>query len=311
MSDTERSFKIYDTSVILFCRSGIPAKRRYSVSDAPDWETFNRLMLLLQGIGFEVGRDPEVERHYSILGPTHRYGKWRDLEFKAHTYPTGCKVEFFQNVVFENRNGGAYDFSRRAKMPYLIGKRFEYAVRAIRKHLTERGFSEQTEISSANPDPLAYFNDRWDDQYYRKRGEHRFKRDETGWPALSELNHYQTFDADKLPIRHGDVLLTRDSKGYLRRGRVWGGINGMWTFVYGPGQRDFTHVSFSKLFRSTSPKAVGRKVHQRASSRFDTAVKKLQGDAAEAVAALDLKTATALIRRLGQMPVKVMEPANG
>lgn len=312
MSDTKRIFKIYDTSVTLHCSSGRPSKRRgWSISDVPDWETFNRVLDVLRGIGFEVGRDPEIERHYSILGHTHRYGKWRDLEFKANTYTTGCKIEFFQNVVFENPNGGQYDFSRRTKMPYLTGKRFDLAVKLIREHLVARNFLETTEVKSANPDPLAYFNGKWDSEYERKRGTHRFKRDENGWPLLSELNHYQMFDADKLPITHGDTLLSRDSKGYLRRGHVWGGINGMWTFVYGPGERDFTHVSHSEMFRQTSARAIGRKVHQRAQSRLQSAAADLQKKVTAAVTSFQLDEAHELVARLKRFPVAMLEPANG
>lgn len=309
---SDRSFKIYDTSVIVYSRSGTASKKRgHRLSDAPDWETFNRLLDVLTSIGFDVGRDPQIERNFPSLGYSPRYGRWSDLEFKAETYTTGCKVEFFQNIVFENPNGGAYDFDRRKKMPYLVGKRFELAVSHFREHLTARGFSEVTEVKSANPDPLAYFNDKWDDEYERKRGTHRFERDENGWPAPSQLNHSQTFDADKLPIRHGDTLLTRDSKGYLRRGRVWGGINGMWLFVYGPGKRDFTHVSYFDLFRTTSSKAVGRKVHQRATSRLETTVKKLQKDVAEAVSSLQLARAQKLIAKLERMPAKALEATHG
>lgn len=309
---SDRSFKVYDTSVIVFSRSGTPSKKRgHRLSDAPDWETFNRLLDVMTSIGFEVGRDPQIEQRFPTLGYSHRYGRWADLEFKGETYTTGCKIEFFQNIVFENPNGGAYDFDRRKKMPYLVGKRFELAVSRLRENLTARGFSEIREEKSANPDPLAYFNDQWDSEYERKRGVHRFERDETGWPAPSALNHSQTFDADKLPIRHGDTLLTRDSKGYLRRGRVWGGINGMWLFVYGPGKRDFTHVSHFELFRENSSRAVGRKVHQRATSRLETTVKKLQKDVTEAVSTLQLERAQKLIARLGRMPAKASEAAHG
>lgn len=309
---SERTFKIYDASLIVSTKSGVPSKQRgWSLSNAPDWETFNRILDVLREIGFEVGRDPEIEKHHKILGSHHRYGRWADIEFKAEAYTTGCKVEFFQNVVFENPCGGYYDFDRRNKMPYLIGKRLELAISRIRENLTGRGFSETIKITSANPDPLAYFNDAWDSEYERKRGTHRFKRDENGWPTRSELNEYQTFDADKIAINHGDTLLTRDSRGYLRRGRVWGGINGMWLFVYGPGRRDFTHVSCNTLFRPTSPRAAGRKVHPRSKSLFHSAVQKLQKDAVEAVSSKQFDQAKRLIAKLERMPSRLLEDANG
>lgn len=312
MSETERSFKIHDTSVHVSCSSGVKDKRRgWSMLNAPDWETFNRILNVLIEIGFVVGRDPEIERNFRILGGNHRYGRWGDLEMKAEIYPAGCRFEFFQNVVFEHPNGGHYDFDRRKKMPYLIGKRFELAVKQVSEHLISRGFLETVDVKSANPDPLAYFNGQWDGVYERKNRTHRFKRDDDGWPLLSELNCYQTLDFDKLPIQHGDTLLTRDDRGYLRRGRVWGGINGRWIFVYGPGKRDFTHVPNHDLFRPNSTKAMGRKVHPAARSRLHRVVSILEKKANEAINAREFDQAQKIVAKLKAIPVDKLEPANG
>ena len=67
--------------------------------------------------GFEVRKDPEVDK---IIRNDYWIGKRGDLEFHAEKYPNGFKIEFFQNVVHENRNGGRYDFDKFQKMPYMI-----------------------------------------------------------------------------------------------------------------------------------------------------------------------------------------------
>lgn len=298
----DRSFKIHDATLCVYSESGRADKRPWCTWQSPDWETFNRLLKTLEGVGFQIGRDPQIEERYPSLGRYHRYGAWRALEVNAETYPTGCRFEFFQNVVTVNPNGGRYDFDRREKMPYLIGKQFELAMRRIREYLLSRGFTEITKVSSAVPDALAYFNDTWDGTYEKARGTHRFKRGDDGWPLLTELNHGANLDADRLPFWHGDVMLARDWKGYLRRGRVYGGINGRWIMVYGPGSRDVTHYSHWELFRTESARANGRKVHPAAEKRRKARIDEMKRQVVELTASSDYDAAEALLRRLRRAP---------
>ena len=299
----DRSFRIHDASLHVSCESGRPDKRRWCTWQSPDWETFNRLLDVLSSVGFTIGRDPEIEKNYPSLGRTHRYGAWRTLEFNADTYPTGCKFEFYQNIVTVNSNGGRYDFDQRSKMPYLIEKQFELTIDRARAHLLARGFTEKTRVESAVADPLAHFNERWNFESDVKRGIHRFKRGDDGWPAPSELNRDANLDADKQPFWHGDTMLTRDFKGYLRRGRVYGGINGMWMMIYGPGRRDFTHCSHWELFRPGSARATGRKVHPTTAKRQKARIDEMKRQVAELTAASSYDEAEALLKRLRKAPV--------
>ena len=298
----ERSFKIHGANLGVTAHSGREDKRPWNAWKAPDWETFNRICDNLRSIGFEIGSDPDIDRNFPTLSGTHRYGSWGRLEFKAETFPVGCRFEFYQNVDFSNPNGGQYDFDRRARMPYLIGKQFEFAMRSVREHLVSRNFFERTEVKFANPDPLAYFNDRWDGEWEKKRGEHRFKRGEDGWPLLSELNSGANLDADKVPFWHGDTLCARDRKGYLRRGRVYGGINGMWMMVFGPGPRDCTHLSHWELFRPDSHRAVARKAHPNGSTRLKSAAEQFRKSLADLAAGQRYDEAAKVLSRLRRMP---------
>lgn len=253
-----------------------------------DWETFCRLMKVLERAGFTVGPDPTI-RYTSIAGD-YRYG-WKStpqgkLEFAAQVYNTGCEVEFFQSVVTVNRHGGRHDFDRESKMPYLVRKLYEGSRAKLIAHLESRGFANDgydlrrppisslgrrlaaTEGAAAHVTPaeisaaaLHVFNCSWDGEYEKKRGIHRFERDETGWPSARELRFWSNRDKDGQEIAHGDVRYFRDRKGYLQRGVVFGGINGMWNVIYGPSLRYTSQEAHWQLFnwRPDLP----RKVHPR------------------------------------------------
>lgn len=258
---------------------------------SPDWETFNRLVGVLERRGFTIGRDPRITKQYPSLDNQHRLGcaptPHGDLWVHAEVYPAGCKFEFFQEVVIVNSNGGRYDFDRVAKMPYLIRKKFEGARRAMLEHLAARGFARHEKAATAcvaapigrwlcatedqalqitdceiSAAALAYFNDLWDGEYEKRRGSHRFERGLDGWPSDSALaSCWRRTDADGERIEHGQVRCIRDRQGYIRRGRVFGGINGMWMVVFGPGRLDCTHVSAHELFAYRP--GLPRKLHPR------------------------------------------------
>ncbi len=292
---TDRVFKLYDTSLIITAPGSQPARigRHEMAWNAPDYETFNRLLAALEGVGFTLGRDPQIEQRFPSQGRFHRVGSRRtphgDLSFHAETSPIGCKVEFYQDVVTVNENGGRYDFDRHKKMPYLIGKAFEFAIRAARTHLIDRGFVESTKLDSPVGSPLAYFNQTWDGEYERRRGTHRFVRGADGWPTEKELGQAcWGVSADRPLIEQGSVWYYRDRGGRLARGRCYGGINGMWIVIYGPRPRDYTHVSRHELFQC-SPSAEPRRVVP-----VTRGITRLQSELKRAVAAEDFERAIVL-----------------
>lgn len=288
-----RTFKLYDTALTI----AAPGSKRERCGghemawNAPDYETFNRLMLALKGVGFTVGRDPTIDARYPSLGRHHRAGTrptpHGDLHFHAEMYATGGKVEFFQEVVTVNHHGGRYDFDKRQKMPYLIGKAFDLAVAAARTHLLDRGFTEENKPASPVLDPLADFNAHWDSDYDRLAGRHRFERGEDGWPVPKELNNYGWRDGEPL-IQQGSVWYFRDRGGRLARGRCYGGINGMWTVIYGPGLGDYICLSRHQLFQC-SPAAEPRRVVP-----AKRGITRLEGELKRAVAAQDFERAITL-----------------
>lgn len=241
----------------------------------PDWPLWAALMRTLKGIGLSVEDDARIAARYPSLRATHREGFRGDLRWHGETYPTGCKIVFFQDLVTVNPNGGRYDFDRLAKMPYPVRLGFLRARRALDATLRDLGLTDTTKATSPNPDPLRYFNDAWDGAYEKRHGVHRFERDETGWPSGRELAGWPQRDRDGAPLAHGAIRYARDGKGRLLRGRVYGGINGMWMFVYGPGRADHTHAPADRFF-SWHPD-LPRKAHPDPASsikrRLDAAVK--------------------------------------
>lgn len=254
--NTQKTYRIYKTNISVFSKTDRPQKGAPWLTD-PDYETYNRILLALRDIGFNVHKDPRIEEHYKCLSKRHDAGERGPLQFKSNVYPTGCEFEFYQNVVFENSSGGYYDFDKLEKMPYLIRRVFDYTVIKVSERLHQLGFSETVrKVESPNPDPLRYFNDSW--------GHNRFERGPDGWPTEKELGCYNRTDLDGIIITQGCTRYYYHYNGHLMRGRAYGGINGMWIFVYGPGRDDWTQVSAKSLF-SCDPLTLPRRDWERGS----------------------------------------------
>lgn len=221
---------------------------------------YKAVLTFLSSIGYTVTKNPRIEKDFPILSDRNDAGFHGDLKFQSEHYDTGCKFEFYQDVVFENTNGGYYDFGKFKKMPYLIRLRWIWTTRKLAEFLKDSAGLQHKPEKPKSPVPgaLNFFNHHWD-MGGMERGELRFDRGPDGWPSEKEIGQWSLTDGDGNRFTHGDIRYTRDAKGYLLRGRVYGGINGMWLFIYGPGKHDYTHVHYPKLF-TCSPASVPRKV---------------------------------------------------
>ncbi|MFX1675171.1 UvrB/UvrC motif-containing protein [Paraburkholderia sp. A2WS-5] len=211
-------------------------------------DVFARIVQMLNRLGWTV-----MEQKRIFTSNNSRYCRKGDL--RADIKLCGRHIEFdmFQNVNAPTRpdHGGRYEFNQESLMPYLMRLEMERTRTRIRDYLCNvfTGYEfEPPKVKSPNPDPLAYFNDSWDGEYEKKRGIHRFKRGADGWPSEHEINSWSRKDKDGALLNHGEVRWMRDRKGRVIRGRVYGGINGMWLFVYGPGERDHTHEPAGRFF---------------------------------------------------------------
>lgn len=211
-------------------------------------DVFKRIVAKLRQLGFTVGPNTHI-----FTGNNNRFASKGALKADLKLGGRHIELDFFQNVNAPTRpdHGGRYEFNQEELMPYLMRLEMERARRSIREYLLNvfTGYEfEPPKVASPNPDPLAYFNDHWDGEYEKRRGTHRFRRGDDGWPSVDEISSWDRKDKDGMPLNHGDVRWLRDRKGRLMRGRVYGGINGMWMFVYGPDRRDHTHENAKRFF---------------------------------------------------------------
>lgn len=257
---TDRTFRLFDATLVVAASTDQEDRRLGGGTKRPDWETFNRVHHALEDGGFAFGPDPLFTTRYRSLSKYRRLGSRETpqgtLFVATDLYPVGCKFEFFQEVVTINRNGGRYDFDRIDKMPYLIRKAFDAAIRRARAHLLDRGFADTSKLDGPNPEPLTWFNQCWDSEYERQRGTHRFERGPDGWPTAKETTSGYP---GRIHHPHGSLRYFRHHNGRMLRGRVYGGINGMWTVICGPGRHDVAQAYCTELFEQ--PLAGPRRLH--------------------------------------------------
>ncbi|WP_256775461.1 MULTISPECIES: UvrB/UvrC motif-containing protein [unclassified Stenotrophomonas] len=281
-----------DASLSVWEEPGRAAMDNDAWESAIKKDVFARIVQQLNRMGWTCEVPAEMVNRYS-LSFARNYRSCRKGDLHGELRLGGRHIEFamwqeLHNV--SNRNGGRYDFDKEQRMPYLLRLQMQITRCRLRDYLVNvfDGYVFTPErVSSPNPDPLAYFNASWDGEYEKRRGTHRFERGPDGWPSERAISSWDRKDADGRPLSHGEVRWMRDRQGRLRRGRVYGGINGMWMLVYGPGPRDHTHESARNFF-TYAPDMPRKQVpeHHRK--------KRLQAELARAVSAMNFERAAVL-----------------
>lgn len=251
-------------------------------------DVFKRIIQTMNRLGWRVGSQHHIHTHDNA-----RYCIKGDLKADLQICGRHIELEFFQSVNTPTRpdHEGRYESNKEACMPYLVRLEMQRTRNRIRDYLINvfTGYTfKPPGISSPNPDPLAYFNDKWDGEYEKRRGVHRFKRGPDGWPSEDELGSWDRKDRDGTLLNQGDERCMRDRNGRLLRGKVYGGINGMWMMVYGPGQRDHTHEN-AKAFFMYRPGETPRKLASAELRR-----KRLEQELKKAVASMNFLRANTL-----------------
>ncbi len=289
-----------DACLSIWEEPGVPLNWGSTWEPAFKCDVFARIVQTLNRLGWTCTMPPLDPRGVKAYGGSvERRGRERQRfcvrgALKADLDLSGRSITFkmFQSLNCPTRpdHEGRYESDKEACMPYLMRLEMERTRRRIRDYLCNvfDGYSFQPpKVSSPNPDPLAYFNERWDGEYEKKRGTHRFERDANGWPSDLALGSWDRTDHDGVKLEHGAMRYARDSKGRLRRGRVYGGINGMWMLVYGPGRQDYMHQTAATYFTYTPD--MPRKIvstHRRQ--------QRLQGELDKAIKAMNFERAAVL-----------------
>jgi len=167
--------------------------------------------------GWRVHLDPIIRRRYPIIHQSYHRGNKGLLEVKIEVSSWAIRIEFFQNIVRQNRNGGEYDFEKRRRMPYLIGLAYQLERNRLADMLRERfGILLQLEE--------------------RRRGIHYIMarrlsiRQSHGWSFYRcEQPLYNIQGAHGRPIHTGEIVYFRSrSTGRMLRGIAFHNINSMW-----------------------------------------------------------------------------------
>ena len=235
------SYSIQDTTITFVNKTERSPKKDWLHHKFRHYGYFFRIMNMLTAEGFNVQKDPDVEK---IIRRDYWIGKRGDLEFYAQKYPNGFNIQFFQNVVFENQNGGRFDFDKLEKMPYLI--RLQY----------QKYMSRLVDLLES----LADVEDRTKPR--AKSAEDRIKVDLVyGWHSYKNMDFdlhdldgkapenagYYTRDKNGKEIRNGDMKYFRNRwNGYLMRGRVYYRANMHWWVII--NDREIMLAENSDLF---------------------------------------------------------------
>lgn len=180
---------------------------------------------MLAADGFDVQKDPEVHK---IIRRDYYIGKFHDLEFAARKYQNGFEIEFFQNVNFENPNGGRHDFDKFSKMPRMIQLYFVKFKNKI-VNLLKSLVPDICDNSTLFP-KLA---EEWIKCRYVESCHHEQENTDFDLRSLDGQTQppYNGMDRDKKIIRNGEIKYFRGRNGYLYRGRVYHDLNNMWWVI--------------------------------------------------------------------------------
>lgn len=205
----------------------------------------HRLLNFMSSRGWTIEHDKDVPK---IIRKDFWYGRKGNLEFHAHRYPKGFETQFFQNVVFENRHGGKYDFDKFNKMPYLIKLMFINETQHMKAFLKSivPGILDNTipEYKFATDRIKANYAKSW---HHPQKSMDEF--DLSDLDGQTSEHSFNNTDRDKKTIYNGQIKYFRDWDGRLMRGKVYHNINNMWWVIL--NSHKHTNVADFELFDPT------------------------------------------------------------
>lgn len=128
------TYRIYDAKIWL------DRADKEQIDLLPLW---HRSLNLLASHGWTITKDPQIEKHYRTLSPTHRIGRQGDLHVVLVCHRNQLDFEFWQDIVIEpgRTNGGRYSFNQRQLMPYLIRLQWQKTVQQLVRFWEEQGIT--------------------------------------------------------------------------------------------------------------------------------------------------------------------------
>lgn len=183
-----------------------------------DESVFKAIRGVLRRAGYSCRQDVTVHK---CIRRGYLVGQKDDVHFHLETSPRGFNLEFYEDVVRDNRNGGRYHFDKMAKMPYLRRKKVELILQKVVAKLEVLGFVDRSEVPHTRARAFVL----------EQRAELiDFQGDDMYDPDRRQ--YYNDEDADKIRIRDGEIRYYYNRyTGHLHRGEVWHHINNMWWVI--------------------------------------------------------------------------------
>lgn len=227
--------------------------------DRNNWSHFplmHRLMNFIKDRGFAIKHDEHVHK---IIRKDYWYGRKGDLEFEAQRYPSGFKFEFFQNINFENVNGGRYDFDKFEKATYLIKLLWINETKKMGEFLESLGITNDSDPLLKTAEDKIKFD--YVKCWHHPQRDMNFKlADLDGKTDEYSFNHT---DRDGKTIYNGQIKYFYIwNTNRLMRGKVYHNINNMWWVIL--NDTEYTNIADFELF---DPTAADFKIKRKAEDR--------------------------------------------
>ncbi|MGO0986697.1 hypothetical protein ACTPEW_12240 [Clostridioides difficile] len=199
----------------------------------------HRILNFMKSRGFEISRDLEVSK---CVRKNYWCGKKGDLEFKAGRFPRGFSIEFFQNINFENKNGGYYDFNKFEMAPYLVRLMYLNETKKIENFI--KNIVPNIKCATKKDYKLAIdkIKYRYVDSWHHPQKNMDFNLNSLDGTTCE---NYNNTDRDGRIIFNGDIKYFRD-RGRLNRGKVYCNINNMWWVIL--NNTEYTNIAGFNLF---------------------------------------------------------------
>ncbi|MDX5677688.1 hypothetical protein SIK45_00345 [Clostridioides difficile] len=199
----------------------------------------HRVLNFMKSRGFEVGRDLEVGK---CVRKNYWYGKKGDLEFKAGRYPRGFSIEFFQNINFENKNGGYYDFNKFEMATYLVRLMYLNETKKIENFIKKIVIDVKCATEKEYKLAVDKIKNRYVESLHHIQEDMNFDLKSLD---RTTCESYNNTDRDGKTIFNGDIKYFRD-RGRLKRGKVYHNINNMWWVIL--NDTEYTNIADFNLF---------------------------------------------------------------